>query len=163
MEKILFDTSFVLPLFGIQLNISEHFHQELKSVWKNGLHNTNLWLSNISLLESLYLLNREYRVHEDISGLKRYKMVIPTIMNSENISIADSLTQPSIIAYANKIRSAGHHDYLDCLIFGTAAFDFDIIVTRESEIINLITQNKLMNETEILNWFAFVDRFNVSG
>ena len=44
MDLIL-DTTYVLPLFGLKLEITKTFDNELKKLWKNGLKGYNLIIS----------------------------------------------------------------------------------------------------------------------
>jgi len=161
MKKILFDTTFLLPLFGIEITISPTFREELRNVWKEGVEGADISISNISLLETLYLLNREFRVKRTTSGLDRYKMVIPTITNAQHIRIIDSIPHPSIISKANEIRFAGHPDYLDCLILGTSALGMDIIVSRDTARLEILEEHALFPKIEMLKWPEFISRFNV--
>jgi len=153
------DTSFVQPLFGLEIKISEDFTDQLSEIWKNGIKGTSLHISNISLLECLYLLNREYRDTGNEQILERYEKIIPTISKSRIVSIINSLEQPEIINHANVLRATGHTDYLDCLIFGTANENCDIIVTRERELRSIISGLAEFSNLHLLNWFEFVEEF----
>ena len=128
-------------------------------IWKNGLQNASLHISNISLLECLYLLNREYRDAGDRLILERYEKVIPTISKSHIVKVVNSLEKPGVIRQANILRSAGHTDYLDCLIFGTANDNCDVIVTRDKELRSTVSKIPEFGNLHLLNWFEFVDEF----
>lgn len=81
MEKqpIILDTTFVLPLFGIMVDISPTFLTELKSTWNNGIAGYQFYLPSVCLIEVLYKLDREYRKKNTPEILERYSMILPTI------------------------------------------------------------------------------------
>ncbi|MHA1522745.1 MAG: hypothetical protein ACTSRK_21485 [Promethearchaeota archaeon] len=88
--NLLLDTTYVLPLFGVDIDLDTDFRKEIKQLWKKGVNNYNIYLSSASIIESVYKLNREYRNSEDPEILNRYHVVLPTIIRSKIVSISCS-------------------------------------------------------------------------
>ena len=62
IEKgLLLDTSFILPIFGIDVSFGKNFRNDVKSLLKYGINNHRIIVSSISLIEVMFKLNREYR------------------------------------------------------------------------------------------------------
>ncbi|MHA1652134.1 MAG: PIN domain-containing protein [Candidatus Helarchaeota archaeon] len=133
INSIVLDTTYVLPLFGIKIDLSHKFRDELKEIWKNGIKGYNVYLPSICLIETSFRLFSEYRKKNDFSILERYHLILPTVLNSP-IKIFNSELNPKASLIASIIRDAGHSDFMDCWIAGTAATLQGILVTEDKEL-----------------------------
>ena len=96
-KEILIDTSYLLPLFGINVKLDNISKQDLSNFWSEGLPNCNFNISDISLLEVLYKINSDYRKFGDEEILNRYPKILPTILNVPFLDIVYSKTDAMII------------------------------------------------------------------
>ena len=53
-QRLILDTSFILPLFGIKLKSLTKINEGLKLIWKEGLDDFEVYLPSVCLIESLY-------------------------------------------------------------------------------------------------------------
>lgn len=150
MTNILLDTTYVLPLFGIDLG--EKLEKELREFFKNGRKEDKIFLSESSLLEVLYKLNREYRKQKKKVILDRYPLVFPSILNFEFLTLVNSILDPQIIENANVLRRSGHTDFLDCIIAGTALKLGSTLVTEDRELISKLKQVEEFESLKTSSW-----------
>ena len=154
-QVLVLDTTYVLPLFGILPTLGNGFIEELKNMWENGLSGIEILLPDICLLEVLYKLNGEYRKKNDLEILERYTITLPSIKHSQTVKIVDTYKDENITILANKIRTAGHTDFFDCLI-GASAINLEgILITEDQPLkdkIRLIYDDK---ENKMFSWKEF--------
>ena len=146
INSIILDTTYVLPLFGIKIDINSIFQDEIKVLWKKGITEYNIYLPSTCLIETMFKLLNEYRKKNDVTILQRYQLILPTVLNSPvNIFNPELNTKASLIA--SVIRHSGHSDFMDCWIAGTAAALKEILITEDKElkkILKNIPETKLM-------------------
>ena len=154
-NSIILDTTYVLPLFGIKMNIFESFKEELKQLWKNGIKDYDVYLPSTCLIESVYKLLNEYRKKKDKSILERYQMILPTILNSPiKIFHSELNTKASLIA--SIIRHSGHSDFMDCWIAGAAIALNGIFLTEDKELEKILKKIPETKSLIIWSWNTFV-------
>jgi len=153
INSIILDTTYVLPLFGIKINLFEDFQEELRQLWKNGLKRYEIFLPSTCLIESMFKLLNEYRKKEDMSILERYQLILPTVLNSP-IKIFNPEFDIKASGIASIIRSSGHLDYMDCWIAGSAVSINSILLTEDKELVDLL---KIIPETKKLRIWSWND------
>lgn len=157
IKSIMLDTTYVLPLFGIKINLSENFQEEISQLWKNGIKDYDIYLPSTCLIETVYKLLYEYRKRDDLSILERYHLILPTILNS-SIQIYNPELDIKASAIASIIRHSGHLDYMDCWIAGSAVALNSILLTEDKELEKIL---KIIPETKALNvssWKKFITK-----
>jgi len=157
--NLLLDTTYVLPLFGIDINLDDSFREEIKQLWKKGVKNYNIYLSSASIIESVYKLNREYRNSEDPEILNRYHTVLPTIIRSKNVKIIDSFLNPVIAETSMKIRNYGHKDLMDCWIAASAIGMNAFLLTEDKELKSLLRKYSELKIKKIIDWKMLLKEF----
>ncbi|MHA1520906.1 MAG: PIN domain-containing protein [Promethearchaeota archaeon] len=150
MKKILLDTTFVLPLFGIDVQLPNL--PLLRSIWKEEIPGFMFYLSSISLIEVMYKLNREFRLKRDPKILSRYDLILPTILNSNHVELIHSQTNPFVTSKFLKIRNLGHTDLMDCWILGSAVTINSIFLTEDTTLYKVIESHPLLKNTTFWNW-----------
>jgi len=130
INSIILDTTYVLPLFGIKIEFSQKFHDEIKLLWENGIKGYEVFLPTTCLIETYFKLLSEYRTKKDFSILERYQLILPTVLNSP-IKIFNSELNPKASLFAAIIRHSGHLDFLDCWIAGAAVALQGILLTED--------------------------------
>ena len=149
MERLILDTTYILPLFGV--DIGGISNSQIEHLWTQGVENAKIIISDISLLEVMYKLQSDYRKKKEKSILQRYTQVLPTLLDIDFLSIYNTKLYVGAVDYANEIRTHGHNDYLDCLIAGTA-MNLNAIFITEDETLNKIVKDKFKENIEIKNF-----------
>lgn len=155
MNRIILDTTFILPLFGLQISKPVITNQNLTSIFGLTKSKYQFFLPDTCLLETAYLLNRQYQKNRKLDGLERYSIILPTITKAPNVTIVSPLLVPEIMEIANKIRNAGHTDYLDCMIAATAIHLDGDFLTIDQPLKKLIVNSPDLKYNKFLDWKAF--------
>ncbi len=150
MKKILLDTTFVLPLFGIDVQLPNP--SLLQKIWREEIPGYSFYLSSISLIEVMYKLNREFRLKKDPEILSRYDEILPTIVTSKHVELIHSHSDPFVTPNFLKIRNLGHSDLMDCWILGSAVTIKSIFLTEDTTIYKVIESHPLLKTTQFWNW-----------
>ena len=148
MYRVIFDTTYILPSFGIELE--EISRRDIKTLieklMKKGI---NLYLSRISLLEA-------YLKTISIARKKKIKELFPKaiegikiITNDENIIVLDYLEE-DILEEANRIMQR-HYDPFDAIIFATAITKDLYLLTEDKEASRFIKRKKLFSLNEFIS------------
>ena len=151
-RPLIFDTTYILPLFGIKINELKDFNNVSKTLWSKGLKGHKIYLPTTCLLEVLYKLNGEYRKSNDIIVLNRYSIALPSILSSKVVELFNPLLNPEANRLAIGIKHAGHSDLLDCLIAATAVALKGIFVSEDLELRDIMKKNPETKDTPIWTW-----------
>lgn len=156
MRKILLDTTYLLPLFGFNIKISEKFEKKLKLLWKEGLSGYNLHICSASLIESMYMLNRQYKKQNNEEILGIYPLVLPSITSSNTVELIDNFVNPEISKLTNQIRIFGHKDLMDCWIAATANSLNAVFLTEDAPLTKVLKSIPDFKSLEIWTWKQFI-------
>lgn len=151
-NSIILDTTYVLPLFGIEVILTPNFENEIKQLWESGISQYQLYLPSICLIETIYKLNREFRKIPRIEILKRYPLILPTIINSHHVQIFYPYIHLRASEIAMTIRQAGHPDLMDCWIAASAVVLEGILLTEDDELKQTIKRIPELQNTPIHSW-----------
>lgn len=158
INSIILDTTYVLPLFGIKIELSLKFEEQIKLLWKNGINGYKVFLPSVCLIETVFKLLNEYRKKNDFNILDRYQLILPTILNSP-IDMFNPELNPKASLIASIIRHSGHLDFMDCWIAGAAVALEGILLTEDKDLEKVLrtipetktviiwSWNKLITET----------------
>ncbi len=149
------DTTFILPLFGIDVELAPGFKDALKSLWKHGIDGYKFVLPTVCLVEVGYKLNKEYREKGDRYILERYPTVLPTVTRSGVVHMHDPHLDPAASSAAMEIRAAGHPDLLDCWIAGSAISLGGLLVTEDDALRDAVRSIPAYTKATIHNWRGF--------
>ena len=149
INSIILDTTYVLPLFGIKIELSQKFEEQVKLLWKNGIKGYKIFLPSVCLIETVFKHLNEYRKKKDFSTLDRYQLILPTVLNSP-VNIFNPELNPKASLIASLIRHSGHLDFMDCWISGAAVALDGILITEDKELEKVL---KTIPETKtIIIW-----------
>ncbi|MHA1380257.1 MAG: PIN domain-containing protein [Candidatus Helarchaeota archaeon] len=160
INAIVLDTTYVLPLFGIEIKLSQVFQDEIKLFWKNGIKGYDVYLPSICLIETVFKLLHEYRKKQDFNILKRYDLILPTVLTSP-IKIFNSESNLRASLIASIIRNSGHQDFLDCWIAGTAVALQGILVTEDKELKKVLHKVPETKSLVTLSWNDIITKIGV--
>lgn len=158
IQRLILDTTYILPLFGIKIKDLAGINEGIKLIWKNGIKDFEVYLPTICLIEVLYKLINEYKKTNDFKILKRYPVATPTVMTSQIVSLFDPHLNSIASQIAIIIRHNGHLDIMDCLIAASAAALNGILLTEDKNLKNIL-QN--IPETKLLpiwSWSEIVTK-----
>lgn len=144
MKRILLDTTYILPLFGISVRIPN-----LKDKLISLAQDSKLFINSLSLLEAKWkVLKLAKRVPELTES---YLEGLFFILNRRVIEVVNfyEYEVESIATALNRF----HGDYFDCSILASAYVYADIFVTEEKErmhdlISNLPTESSLFRKVD---------------
>lgn len=151
-QTLILDTTYVLPLFGIAIEISATFSEELQQIWESGIPNYQFYLPSVCLIETMYKLNREFRQSSNQGVLRRFSLIVPTILTSKVMKIIHPFLHPRTSQIAMKIRKAGHEDLMDCMIGASAASMNGILITEDLDLKKRMKKVTETKETVIWSW-----------
>ncbi len=157
INSIILDTTYVLPLFGIKIDLSQNFQEEIKLLWKNGIKEYNIFLPSICLIETIFKLLNEYRKQNDFAILERYQLILPTVLNSP-VNIFTPELNPKASLIASIIRHSGHLDFMDCWISGAAVALDGIFLTEDKELEKVLRTIPETKAVIIWSWNELIAR-----
>lgn len=153
-KALILDTTFILPLFGIKINMDDDFESDLKQVWKNEIKGYEVYLPSICLIETVYKLLNVYKKKNDFSILDRYQKILPTLLNLP-INIFNCELNPKVSMIASIIRHSGHLDFMDCWIAATAVALDGVFLSEDSELKNILTKIPETKNLAVSSWDNF--------
>jgi len=156
IKPLIIDTTYILPLFGIQIVDLSNYKKISRELWTNGLKGYKIYLPSICLLEVLFKLTGEYRKSDNITVLNRYTVTLPSILSFKPINIFNPLQNPEASRIAITIRHAGHKDLIDCLIAATAMVMKGFFLTEDNELCNVLKLIPEYKDISILSWKEFI-------
>ncbi len=154
IKSIVLDTTYVLPLFGIEINLSPSFIEDMKLLWNGGINGYEFYLPSICLIEAMFKLLGEYRKNKEFSVLERYQISLPTVLNSPIIILSPELN-PNISLIAIKIRHMGHLDFMDCWIAASAVILKSILLTEDKVLVEVLQNISETQNLTTLSWNDF--------
>ncbi len=157
INSVILDTTYVLPLFGIKMDLSPDFQEKIKLLWKNGLKGHKVYLPSTCLIETVFKLLNEYKKKEDFSILERYQLILPTVLNSP-IKIFNPELNPKASLIASIIRHSGHSDFMDCWIAGTAVVLNGILLTEDNELEKVLSGIPETKSIIVWSWNTLVTK-----
>jgi len=133
--KILLDTSFVLPFFGIEVeNIPDSVVDKI--VFKGNL---DFIYPKLMLVELIAVISKKVK---EINQIPKFiEERIESLLISSDIKIIDP--KPKHLVYALKLRKLGHPDIFDCLAYATAVIENSLFLTVDKNFINFLKDNDL--------------------
>ncbi|MHA1359123.1 MAG: PIN domain-containing protein [Candidatus Helarchaeota archaeon] len=154
MTKFVFDSSYLIPFFGIEINI-RNFKEGMEKIEKNH----HIYLINIcSFIEIKWIIFHFIKKLPDKKEdfLNAYQEGLIFFIKSNQFELVSYLNL-EIDAMSNKVRDAGILDYFDALIYATAKVQDAILIT-EDRLLHEISSQKLI-KNKVLNWNAFIKSF----
>jgi|SRR5271157_1672544 len=160
--NIILDSTYVLPLFGVIVDLSGQSLQEIKELWQVKYSNYDFFLPSVCLIEVVYKLNAEFRPKKDASILDRMPLVLPTLLDHPFVKFFHPHTNLVATEMAMKIRESGHPDLMDCWIAGSAFALEGILLTEEVTLRKQLKTIPEFSAVPIWNWKKFQAELKVS-
>ena len=135
-ERLLLDTSFLLPIMGFKT-----LDTVMRAFEKLSLY--TLYYSDISLLEASWKIVKAVKMsEEEVSRIVEGVRAIRTTMN--NIQIDEESFKQAI-----KMYKLGHRDMVDNLLYSSAVLERLKLLTVDMELLNFIEEHGLPRENII--------------
>jgi len=130
LNKILLDTSYLLPIFGIDVDI-----RGLKENFSDVLRKFEVYYNPISLIEAKFIILRLLK--DGIDLLKDYRIGLNCILTEETLK-PTPFTNSEIEEIADKLLiEKGINDYFDRMIYATAVTLKLILITEDRKLLDL--------------------------
>ena len=144
MNKILLDTSYILPLFGIDVDIDG-----IKENFPKVLREFEVYYSPLSLIEAKFILLRLLK--DGINLLEDYRIGLSSILN-EDLLKPTPLTNSEIEKVADKLLiDKGLRDYFDRMIYATSVV-FQLALVTENRELTELASNYALKPPKAYSW-----------
>ena len=153
MTEWLLDTTYILPYFGIAVKIPD-IHETLRDLQLN--HADFVKISSCSLIEGKWKAISLSKKEKNLLYLERANKALLAFGAGNYFSIINSWFIPDASFYADEILKAGHNDYMDCWIAGTAKALNLKMVSQETVLPEVIESLSQWNDFHIYKWDEFI-------
>jgi predicted nucleic acid-binding protein len=144
LNRILLDTSYLLPLFGIDVEIDG-----LKENFPKVLKKFEVYYSPISLIETKFIILRLLK--DGINLLEDYRVGLDSIL-AEDLFKPTPLTNSEIEEVADRLLiDKGLKDYFDRMIYATAVV-FKLALVTEDRKLTEIASNYSLKPPKVYSW-----------
>ncbi len=152
LPKLILDTTFALPLFGIGVDLPSQSEKEIQEMWRIGIPNYELYLPSVCILEVGYKLNAEFRQKKNPEILNRMVLALPTLLTHPLIKIFHPHTNLAATDMAMRIRNQGHSVLMDCWIAASAYALDGVFLTEEGALIDILKTIPEFTTVAVWSW-----------
>ena len=149
-EKILFDTTYLLPLLGIKIKGLNEYDKYISEIFDA----YDVYYHPISLIESkweLISLKKKMDIEKWENATYRYKQGLNYILKSNKLTQL-RFTSAEIEEEVDYLIKRGYRDYFDLLIFFTAFIENLTLITEDDELKEIPDRFKKYEDVEVINW-----------
>ena len=155
MDRLLLDTTYLLPLFGIDVKLPR-FEELLPKL----LEGFDALYNPVSLVEAKWLILRLMRRSKlRAEGLlEAYRRGLKALQFDERLK-ATALTEPDVEEIADRLLvEAGLRDYFDRLIYASAIVNDALLFTEDEELREIASTGRHPHPRGIMNWREMIER-----
>jgi len=153
MTTYLFDTTYILPFFGVEITIS-HIKEELERILVS--KKQTILLSTCSLIEAKWKALHNFSKTRNQTYLTRANIALESFKTSQYFTLIDSWYLKDACNAADELYTHGHSDYMDCWIAGTAKVKEAIFITEDNPLKDAINQLPEWQNLSVLSWETFL-------
>jgi len=152
IDKVLLDTTYLLPVFEIETN--KFSKRDLELLLDSGIE---LFFNPISLIEIKWVLIRLTKRDKRKLGLLRkvYNESVDYLLCCEEIK-PTILLNGEICRLEDILYDAGIKDYFDRIIMATAKVFTGRLLTEDDDLADVVKNLKEFEDLEVLNWRQLV-------
>jgi len=160
IKRILFDTTYLLPILGIKIKNLKEYNKYIGKI----LNTYDTYYHPVSLIESKWeLLHLMRRIEVEKWGTiaSRYRQGLNYILNSNKLTQL-RFTNPEVEEEVDYLIRNGYRDYFDLLIFSTAFIENITLITEDDELRNIPNKFKRYENMKVMNWnelIKLIDEF----
>ena len=155
VTNIVFDTTYILPIYGITVDQIKALDQDLSRLLNGKYPTLNLFLPSICTLEAMQQVIKEYKRQNDPKILERYSYATDALTANQFLSILNPLITLKMNLISMRLLSSGHKDIYDCLIAGCALSFDSIFVTEDNPLKKKMLDLKEHEDRVIITWNQF--------
>lgn len=155
MDRLLLDTTYLLPLFGIDVKLPR-FEELLPRL----LEGFDTLYNPISLVEAKWLILRLMRRNKSRAEglLEAYRRGLKALQFDERVK-PTALTEPEVEEIADRLLvEAGLRDYFDRLIYASAIVNDALLLTEDKELREIASMGGHPHPRGIMNWSEMIER-----
>ena len=149
MDKLLLDTTYLLPLFGVGVKL-EGFTNLLPGI----LNEYTVLYNPISIVESKWIVLRLMRRHPSMREnlLITFRDGLRVLLESEKL-VQTSLTSPEVEEVADRLLiEGGVKDYFDRIIYATAVKHNLTLLTEDKDLLKLTLIKEMPKPKKVIKW-----------
>ena len=154
--KVVLDTTYFLPLFGLEVTQLETSKEKWLLLFENGHENLELIVPTVIFQELTQLLIREYKKANNQNISERYSLGISTIIKKDHFSMINPYLNPAMAEIAFKLRYLGHKDLFDCFIASSALNLGAIFVSEDRPLKKKVKEVSEYKNQITLSWNEFL-------
>jgi hypothetical protein len=148
MDRLLLDTTYLLPIFGVRVGL-----ERFETMFPLLLDKYSVVYNPISIVEAKWIVLRLSRRRSQKRKLilERFREGLKVLLNDERFS-QTIITNSDVEEIADRLLlEAGVRDYFDRLIYSTAAY-FSAILLTEDETLKGINLEDLPCPSKVIKW-----------
>ena len=147
-ERILLDTTYLLPLFGIHLNLRGY-----EEMFPRLLGEFEVLYTPVSLVEAKWIILKLARRKPTLRDrlLREYRAGLDALMADERLR-ATVLTNSMIEDIADHLLGLGLRDYFDRMIYATAYYYDSILLTEDEALHDIRSKAGEYAVREVISW-----------
>ena len=160
MDRLLLDTTYLLPLFGIDVKLPR-FGELLPRL----LEGFDTLYNPISLVEAKWLILRLMRRSKPRAEglLEAYRRGLKALQFDERVK-PTALTEPEVEEIADRLLvEAGLRDYFDRLIYASAIVNDALLLTEDEKLREIASTGRHPHPKGIMNWKEIVEGLEGRG
>jgi predicted nucleic acid-binding protein len=158
MLKWLFDSTYILPWFGINVNIP-HLKESLKEVLAS--RTGEIAVTSCSLIEGKWKAIRAYQKENNPAYLERSNKALQAFAVGRYFQVINPWEVPEVSSLADELLKQGHNDYMDCWIAGTAKNRGVALISEDDDLRQLISTISTWSTLNIINWNEFLSQIKL--
>jgi predicted nucleic acid-binding protein len=126
VKRVLLDTSFILPILGVEVEGAAPVLKRLYTLSRRG--EVELYYSDFSILEALW------KIAKTNFDIKRVEMGLRSI----ELGLRKAHADRHVFLKALELRRRGHRDVVDLLLYATAARNHLLFLTMDRDLVNFL-------------------------
>jgi len=154
MDKLLLDTTYILPIFGVKVSLKNY-----EEMFPKLLEEYVVLYNPLSLVEAKWIiLKLTRRVPSKRNLLLRaYRRGLEALLSDERLKNT-ILTDIKIEEIADRLLvEIGLKDYFDRMIYATAVYEGAILLTEDEELIRIRKEGSV-SPKEVLRWNEVIQK-----
>jgi len=155
MVKLLLDTTYLLPIFGVSVKLKDY-----NVLFPKLINKYSIFYNPVSLIEAKWIViglsRRKPSIREVL--LSRFREGLRAILGDERFS-QTVLTNSEVEEIADELLLRyGVNDYFDRIIYATAVHYNTALLTEDEELHNLLKIKEAPKPREVIRWEDIIKR-----
>ncbi len=155
MAKLLLDTTYLLPIFGVSVKLKDY-----NVLFPRLINKYSILYNPVSLVEAKWIITGLSRRKPSIREvlLNRFREGLRAILGDERFS-QTALTNDEVEEIADELLLRyGVNDYFDRIIYATAVHYNIMLLTEDKELHNLLENKDAPKPRGVIRWDDIIKR-----